>query len=196
MPTAPEPPEEVVLAAIERALAHRRLPTQSGGVLLSVVKEHLGLSRHDTRRLRPLWDRLHTRGLIASTERRGLTLWDLTSAGKRRLTIARREGAVIPLPESPQHLEWRTAREAAQRRMKKLRGELADVLTRTRALLEVEQRDSEVWFAASRELQRACYRLGSATHCRFEWAEPDDAEPDLPPEQSLGRRDWRSWVSG
>jgi hypothetical protein len=54
MPTSPEQPsEEAVLAAIERALRHRR-PQQSGGVLLSVVKEHLGLSRHDTRRLRPV----------------------------------------------------------------------------------------------------------------------------------------------
>jgi hypothetical protein len=108
MPTTeatPEQPSEVqVLAAVERALAHQR-PSRQSGVLFSIVKEHLGLSRHDTRRLRPIWDRLHTRGLIESRVHQGLTLWDLTSAGKRRLTIARRDG-VIELPESPQHLEW------------------------------------------------------------------------------------------
>lgn len=193
-PTSTQPSEVVVLAAIERALRHRR-PQQSGGVLLSVVKEHLGLSRHDTRRLRPVWDDLHVRGLIESSVFQGLTRWQLTSAGMRQLTVARR-GGVIPLPESPQHLEWRTGREAAERRMGRLREELEDVLTRTRTLLEQESRDSDVWFAASRELQRACYRLGSATYCRFEWLEPDDAEADLPPEQLVGRRDYRSWVSG
>jgi hypothetical protein len=199
MPTQPptsknSPPEELVLAAIERALRHRRQP-QNLGVLLSAVKEHLGLSRHgsDTRRLQPVVDALRTSGAIESTERQGLTLWRLTSAGKRRLVVARRRGMIEPLPESPQHREWRRAREAAERRIDQLEGELEQALDRTRALLGSEQRDADVWFAASRELQRACYRLGSATYCRFEWSEPDDAEVDRPPERLVMRRDWRSW---
>jgi hypothetical protein len=191
---ASQPNEDQVLAALERALCHRRLP-QRPGVLLSVVKEHLGLGRHDTRRLRPVWERLHVGGLIESTQSQSLTLWRLTSAGKRRLTIARRE-RTIELPESPQHREWRTAREAAERRIAHLRHELEDVLRRTQALLDPEPVDSDVWFAASRELQRACYRLGSATYCRFEWVEPADAEADLLPAQLVGRRDYRSWSSG
>ncbi|HUA74363.1 MAG TPA: hypothetical protein VL988_06370 [Solirubrobacteraceae bacterium] len=191
-PTSEAPSEAQVLAAIERALAHRRLPQQPG-VLFSVVKDHLELGRHDTRRLRPLWERLHTRGLIEVSTHQSLTLWDLTSAGKRRLTIARRDGP-IELPESPQHREWRTAREAGERRIGRLRDELETALDQTRTLLATEPRDSDVWFAASRELQRACYRLGSATYCLFEWAEPNDSEADLPLESQLGRRDYRSWA--
>lgn len=187
------PSEESVLAAIERALRQRRQP-QSPGILLSAVKEHLGLSRHgsDTRRLQPVVDGLLAAGQVESIERQGLTLWRLTSAGKRRLAAARRRGA-IELPESPQHREWREARTAAVRRIDQLRDELEVTLDRTRTLLSTEQRDADVWFAASREQQRACYRLGSATYCLFEWGEPDDAKADLPPERVVMRRDYRAW---
>jgi hypothetical protein len=192
--TPAQPSEEQVLAALERALRHRRQP-QSPGVLLSTIEEHLGLSRHgsDTRRLQPVVDALHVAGAIESSVRQGLTLWRLTSAGKRRLAAASGRDAAGQLPESPQHQEWRNAREAAERRIDPLRNELEEALERTRSLLDVEQRDSDVWFAASRELQRACYRLGSATYCLYEWTEPDDAEVDRPPERLVMRRDWRAW---
>ncbi len=185
-----------MLAALDRALRHRRRP-QNPGVLLSAIKEHLGLSHHgsDTRRLQPVVDALHAAGAIESSVHQGLTLWRLTRAGKQRLAAARRRGLVGQLPESPQHREWRMAREAAMRRIDPLREELETALERTRSLLGAEQRDSDVWFAASRELQRACYRLGSATYCLFEWAEPEDTEVDRADERLVGRRDWRSWAS-
>lgn len=191
--TSKNPSEEMVLAAIERAFRHRRHP-QNPGVPLSVVKEHLGLSRHgsDTRRLQPVVDALHAAGQIERTERHGLVLWRLTAAGKRRLSTAWRRGT-IELPESPQHREWREAHCAAGDRIDRLRDELEAALDRTRTLLGTEQRDADVWFAVSRELQRACYRLGSATYCRFEWMEPDDASADLPPERVVMRRDYRAW---
>ncbi|MGA9874328.1 MAG: hypothetical protein WBQ21_00785, partial [Solirubrobacteraceae bacterium] len=46
-------------------------------------------------------------------------------------------------------------------------------------LLDVEQAPSDAWFALAKRLQRECWRLGSATHCMREWAEPDDAKPDV-----------------
>lgn len=136
--------------------------------------------------------RVQAAGRIESTERYGLTLWRLTSASKQQLAAAPRE--TIELPESPQHRTWCEAHKAAGARIDQLRDELNTTLDRARTLLGREQRDSDVWFAASRELQRACYRLGSATYCLFEWAEPDDGEADLPPEGIVTRRNYQAWA--
>jgi hypothetical protein len=138
--TPAQPSEEQVLAALERAHRHRRQP-QSPGVLLSTIKEHLGLSRHgsDTRRLQPVVDALHVAGQIESSVRQGLTLWRPTSAGKRRLATARRRGS-IELPESPQHREWRKAHDAAGARIDHLRNELELALERRRSTNVVAER--------------------------------------------------------
>jgi hypothetical protein len=39
---------------------------------------------------------------------------------------------------------------------------------------------SDAWFDVGERLHRACRRLGSATYCLHEWAEPpqDKADPD------------------
>jgi hypothetical protein len=38
---------------------------------------------------------------------------------------------------------------------------------------------SDRWFELARRLRGACWSLGSATYCLYEWAEPDDARADI-----------------
>jgi hypothetical protein len=61
------------------------------------------------------------------------------------------------------------------------------------ALLDAEQTSSDAWFEFGNRLSAECRRLGSATHCLFEWAEPDDARADV--DEVLGRRSVVSWDS-
>lgn len=54
---------------------------------------------------------------------------------------------------------------------------------------------SSVWFELGRRLDAAFWLMGSATHCRDEWPEPDDARPDFDPDPhpSPGRRAVGAW---
>jgi hypothetical protein len=61
------------------------------------------------------------------------------------------------------------------------------------ALLDAQQTPSEAWFEFGKRLSAECKRLGSATHCLFEWAEPDDARADV--DEVLGRRNVTGWDS-
>jgi len=59
------------------------------------------------------------------------------------------------------------------------------------ALLDAEQTPSDAWFEFGKRLGAECKRRGSATHCLFEWAEPDDARADV--DEVLGRRSVAGW---
>jgi hypothetical protein len=191
-PIPEEISEEQVLAAIDRARRHQR-NQNSAGVLRATIKDHLGLSRDggSTVRLRPTWDALHDAGEIEYTHRHGLELWALTRRGVQRLARARQAGSIAPLPEAPQHRYWREARQLAGEQMERLRAELRDYLATASALLEQMPHDSEPWHELAPRLQARCLDLSSATHCLYEWPEPDDAVADVPPERYGGRRDMR-----
>jgi hypothetical protein len=182
---------ELVLAALERAERHRYNPAQPG-VLLATVKEHLDLPRHggSTRRLRPTWDALAQDALIEQTRRHGLILWALTRGGRRRIARARRNGRLPELPESPQHRAWREAQRAAGEHLSELVDEVRDCLAAAIALLDSEPRESDPWYALGEQLKTSCERLGSATHCLYEWVEPDDAQADVTPDRYRGRRNY------
>ena len=184
--------EEMVLAAIDRAIRHSRL-SETADVLLATVKEHLGLPRHGgaTRQLRPTWDALERAGLIECSRRHSLTLWKLTSAGKKHLEAA----TPASLPESPQHRNWREARQAAAQHIDRLRDELGAALSDASELLDADSYDSAKLHETGNSLQRACAHLGSATYCLSEWAEPDDAQADVPADHA-GRRNYRAWAAG
>jgi hypothetical protein len=70
------------------------------------------------------------------------------------------------------------------------RGSVAEAL----ALLDSRSRvRSDRWFELARRLRGACWSLGSATYCLYEWAEPDDARADIddyrdPADQQLAGR--------
>jgi hypothetical protein len=180
MSTAPSP--ELLLAAIERAETHRtqRVP----GVALTTLLEHLDISRrsHQARQVRAQLDALAERGALERLHPRyGTYTWTLTRTGRRRLNKARRAGVDLTLPESPQHRKWRNARTLAEEEIDRFRSQLRDALKEARALLDAEPpTDSQTWIATSRKVQIATWRLAPATHCLYEWPEPQEDRPDTP----------------
>ncbi len=180
-PTAPDrPPDELVLAAVERAGRHQAHDTSA--VPMWAILDHLAVPRRSAaaRHVRSRLGILHAAGWLEPSRRHGVPTWALTSSGARRLRRARRAGGVPPLPESPQHRAWRNARTAAAHEIERFRASLRERLEHAALLLDAEQPPhSDAWLELAEELQRACRRLASASHCLYEWAEPDDERADV-----------------
>jgi DNA-binding PadR family transcriptional regulator len=197
------PSKELVLAAIERAeiqrikhdaLAPHRARLAQPGVLLATVKEHLGLAPGGwtTIQLRPTWQALEDAGLIEQSRRRGSNVWALTAAGQQRLDSTRNAGRLGSLPESPQHRQWREAREIAGERIGEFRERLRQVLNEAIGMLDAkEQPNSDAWHTLNERLRLACERLEAASYCLGEWPGPDKAVPDIPLPWRTGRRSIR-----
>jgi hypothetical protein len=170
-------PDALVLAAIERAARHRASDTPE--VPAWAIKEHLNIPRR-SRRIRTQLDALEAGGSLVRSRRHGIPTWVLTNAGHRRLQRARRAGNVPALPESPQHQAWRNARTLAEQEIERFRRELRDCLTDTIRLLDADTpASSDVFFEVAERLRAECRRLGSATYCLRDWAEPDDERVDI-----------------
>ncbi len=194
------PSKELVLAAIERAELHRikhddpvlyKGKPHRPGVLLSVIKQHLGLAPGGatTVRLRATWNELHAASLIEQGRANGMTVWKLTDAGKQHLTRARQAADIGPLPEAPQHRYWREARAIAANRSEEFGDMLQALLGEAAGMLDAhDPADSDAWHALGHRLQRACERLASANYCLYEWPEPDDSRPDTPAYRKAERR--------
>jgi hypothetical protein len=180
-----------ILAAIHRAEIHDEQDDASR----ADIAAHLGFAHNSwtTKRLRPQLDALRSAGRIRPVRRNGLDLLTLTDAGHRALEEAQSSGAVI-LPESPQHRKWRHSRTMAGDRIDGFREALRTSMAEVGALLDAEQAPSDAWFEFGKRLSAECKRLGSATYCLFEWAEPDDAQADV--DEVLGRRSVGGWDSG
>src|SRR5665811_650476 len=100
-PTPAElPSNDLILAAIERAVCHRG--RDEPDVPLSIIKEHLRLPHNGwtTLQLRPKLEALEAAGLIEKSRRRSSAVWALTGMGHRRLGIVR---DCLTLPEAGQH---------------------------------------------------------------------------------------------
>jgi hypothetical protein len=179
-----------ILAAIHRAEVHDKQDDASR----SDIAAHLGFAHNSwtTKRLRPQLDALRAAGQIRDVRRNGLDLLALTAAGRWALEKAQSAGAVI-LPESPQHRKWRHSSTMAGDRIDGFREALRASMAEVGALLDAEQTPSDAWFEFGKRLGAECKRLGSATHCLFEWSEPDDARADV--DEVLGRRSVVSWDS-
>jgi hypothetical protein len=112
-------------------------------------------------------------------------MWELTDTGRERLFAYLESGEVDELPESPQHRAWRDARTSSVAHIDgfamELHRDLRDAITLVNRRRQVH---SDSWFDLAARVSDECKRLGSATHCLFEWPEPDDARPD-----SDGRED-------
>jgi hypothetical protein len=168
--------DELVLAAVGRAERHRE--REGDGVMMSDIAEHLGFVHGSwtTRRLRPQIEAFIAAGLLARSRRHGVVIWGLTSTGRER--VEQTSGAVV-LPESPQHRVWRRARALAAERIDAVSEQASGVLEEAMDALDSEGVRSDAWFALADRLQSACWQLGSVTYCLSEWAEPDDATPDV-----------------
>ncbi|MCW3018018.1 MAG: hypothetical protein JWN10_326 [Solirubrobacterales bacterium] len=174
------PPDELVLAAVERAGRHQARPRS--GVPAWAILEHLALRPRSApaRHVRSRLDALHAAGSLECTRRHGVPTWALTAAGRRRLRRAMSAGEPPALPESPQHRAWRNARTAAGQELERFRRLLGERLQQATALLDADPPPhSDAWLELTEELQRGCRRLASASHCLYEWAEPDDGRADL-----------------
>ncbi len=174
------PSDELVLAAVERAARHHARDTPA--VPVWAVLEHLDVRRRSVaaRHVLTRLDALHTGGWLAASRRHGARTWVLTSSGVERLRRARRRVGVLELPESPQHRAWRTAHTAAAQEIERFRSELRERLADgARLLAAPTPPHSDAWFELAEQLQRACRRVGSASHCLHEWAEPQDARADV-----------------
>ena len=165
-----------ILAAIDRAEVH----DQHDDASRADIAAHLGFAHNSwtTKQLRPQIEALRAAGRIRDVRRNGLDLLALTDAGRRALEKAQVAGAVL-LPESPQHRKWRHSRMMAGDRIDGFREALRASMAEVGALLDAEQAPSDAWFEFGKRLSAECRRLGSATYCLYEWAEPDDARADV-----------------
>jgi hypothetical protein len=192
MPESDRIPDGLLLAAARRAEIHRG---GEPGVAHSTIKAHLGLphSAWTTRQLRPQVDALIEAGLLERGRRYGVDTLGVTPKGRRRLSALRSAGKLGALPEAPQHRHWREARELAAEHIDALRGDVQAALDEAGRLVYARSdADSDAWFEMSERLRLAAWRVGSATYCLREWAEPDDAKADTddrldPDEKRLDR---------
>lgn len=116
--------------------------------------------------------------------------------GQRELASAREAGQVGELPESPQHRDWRLARDAAAEHIDGFRKLLSTALEEAAtAAGAYTAPPSARWFELGERLAAAFWLVGSATYCLEEWVEPDDAHPDTDPDPGSppGRRALTAW---
>jgi hypothetical protein len=196
MPAAGRPPhhernqpptDELVLAALGRALAHGQGEREL--VRLATILEHLAAPPRGAtaRQVSARLAGLALDGWLYRSRRSGTPAWSLTDAGRERLRRMRAEGALRALPESPQHRAWRNARRSAGEEIDRFRGGLGELIARAAALLQAPQPPaSDRWFALGADLERACWRLGSASHCLYEWREPPDQRADVDDHRERG----------
>jgi hypothetical protein len=184
-----ELPDGLILAAMARAQRHDA--RQRSAVSYPALVRHLGLPMASAtgRRLRPRIRELEASGIVTAGKRHGVVVYELTRRGRRRLGAA----GVVVLPESPQHRAWRMAQDAAEGGIGGFREDVRGHLRDGEALLANEATASENWFVLGERLSRACSRVGSATHCRHEWAEPSDDSADVDDGPRRGRRNIRLW---
>jgi hypothetical protein len=192
---APAPPcDELVLAAVERAGRHRAIDAPP--VPVWTILEHLDVARRsaDARRVRAQLDVMSDGGWLRCTCRHGVPTWQLSEQGRHRLRRALRAEAVLALPEAPQHRAWRNARTSAGQELGRFRTDLLEQIGTTAALLDADPRPrADAWLEMAETLWRTCRLVGSASHCLYEWPEPDDARPDVddgidPGDEGLARQ--------
>jgi hypothetical protein len=105
---------------------------------------------------------------------------------QRTHVVAHRQRPAPPAPRPAQRRAGGAARvptasrTVAAHEIERFRAGLAVRVTRAALLLDAEPPPhSDAWLELAEELQRACRRLASASHCLYEWAEPDDARADI-----------------
>jgi hypothetical protein len=212
---APRPSTARLLAALERASRHHA--AEARAVPAWAILAHLGIARRSAAAtaVRRSLRELERTGSVERSHRHGVEVWELAAAGGELLRRARRARRVPALPESPQHRAWRDSRRAAGQEIERFRGALGELLGRGADLLAADPPPrSDTWLELGESLRLAARRLGSASHCLYEWAEPDDARADVdvhedPGDRRLdparrdrlralraGRRNIRLWESG
>jgi hypothetical protein len=193
---ADEIPDDLILAAIDRAERHR----QRQGAPIWQVQEHLSVPRRSgkARQVRGRLVALTESGELEQSRAHGVVVWTMTPKGRRRL---RRAGEITgQLPESPQHQLWRNARTLAEHEIERFQADLHNALEQATDMLDdmtvpiSSGAVSDAWFEIGERLRSTCRRLGAARHCLYEWEEPSDERPDAddhtdPSDAAFGERE-------
>lgn len=177
--TAPEIPDLLVVAAIDRAVRHGREDAQA--TLKAAILEHLDIRPRSraSREVSVLLNTLSTSGLVEPRRQQGMDMWALTPKGVQRLSSARAARKVPALPEAPQHRAWRERRALAEQKIEQFRLALGEALKEGLAVLESNApTHSDVWDAFGNRLERCCANVASAVYCLGEWDEPGDDRAD------------------
>jgi hypothetical protein len=149
-------------------------------------------------------------GALERSRRNGIDVWQLTPTGRSRLRAA----GTVELPESPQHAAWRSTHHLAGQEIERFTLAARAALTESLALIESSPpASSDTLFKAAEHLRFVLRRLGSASYCLYEWAEPSDERADIdhykdPADHTLdprelwvirsrshGRRDTSRWTT-
>jgi hypothetical protein len=173
-------PDEMVLAAIDRAARHRA--RDHADVPGWAITEHLGIGRRSAaaRHVRSLLAALLEAGRLERSRRHGIPVWALTRSRRRHLERASRSGSVPALPESPQHRRWRDAQTLAEQEIERFRQALQTSIDEAVQMLDSRPVvSSDAWLELSEQLRRDTWRVGSATYCLHEWVEPHDEQADV-----------------
>lgn len=195
------PSDDLVLAATDRAYRHDY--GERASVALMAIADHLAMEWNPitSRRLRPIVDRLTQRGLLERARHHGRDGWTPTEAGSRQLVGALARGVGDDLPESPQHRQWRIAREHAAARLEGLCSELGELLAEVGAMLSAELASSTEWLTRAKALHDLAGGIGVAVYCLHERPEPSDDKPDhddtpLPLGAPVSWRHYWLWDAG
>jgi hypothetical protein len=174
------PSDELVLAAVDRAHRHTYVPENDAST--AEIATHLGIAWGPVtaRRLRPILARLAgERGWLSHSHKHRRDCWKLTSKGACALAGAVAAGVREQLPESPQHRQWRAARDHAAARIQVLQSELGELAGKLTDLLD---RDSPPpaceLVALARPLRDLTVAVAMAHYCLYERVEPDDARAE------------------
>ena len=184
------PPTSSVLAAVERAARHQTQRTRRGPRV--VGPRTPGRSRALRRRApraRSAWSTMPPPACSSARSRHGVPTWELTSSG-RSLRRARSAGELCRRCRSR-----RSTGRGATRAAPPPRSSSASARACARACsgpsccsTPSARRTRMPWLELAQELQRSCRRVASASHCLYQWSEPDDEHADVDEPLRAGRR--------
>ncbi len=153
-------PDDLILAAIDRAERHRG--SDVSGAPIWDITAHLDIGRRSAA-ARFVRSRLADSKQLAGWSARAVTgflVWALTSGGRQRMQRADRAGDVPTLPESPQHRRWRDARTLAAQEIERMREAVRSSADETGLLLDARPAaGADAWFELSDRLRRVVWSL-------------------------------------
>jgi hypothetical protein len=196
--------DERLLLAIGRARDHAD-PGDERRVHRKRIAEHLGFAHSSTttKLLQPQLEAMEGEGLLEAVRSRGADYWRLTPKGSRRVGSLRKSKRSESLPESPQHREWRQAKEVAQAQLPEIMEDLHADLERGLELGNSSFHRFAGGDVSLSDLRRLGVRLktdfslfATGLYCLFEWSEPSDAKRDPKRNPSYGDLRPGSWRRG
>jgi hypothetical protein len=181
-------PDALILSVLARAELHDG--RDEPGIHYSFVVDHLGLVMGPStgHKLRPRFRAMEAASLITGFKRHGSVVYKANSEGKSHAQGCGR-CRVAGVAAAPRLARGPRRRREAHPGLLRRAGRAPREGT---ALLADDATDSEAWFAFGERLGKAYKRLGSATYCLREWAEPSDDTADIDDGPRRGRRNPRS----